>query len=348
MKRQSDREDNGTKRSKGESSIGKYTQGPLDHVFGQHAAFPIQENAQDPVYEYLAGVRREAECTGVFFAPKKATARPPEQERARAIPLGAAFIEGVVSQLVAKKAENGSSEQEIQVSVESDESEQEDEEQNELEDQDGESEDQDGESEDQDGGSEDQEQDEMEDQEQDEMEDQEQDEDQPKDESQGDQSSRHVSQSDDAVSDAQEAEQEDLMQVPQSANAWRTLVFSSPPPKDFFARLEHPTVIKLVVYFTRWLSPSMPASASEWLWQVFVRLDCGLVHTELAIVRDLGLKAKKLRLKHQEQKGSDQEGESKITTEDCSDVRENPGPSETIDRVLAVVGSYYGQRDLLE
>ncbi|KAF5208585.1 putative pre-mRNA-splicing factor [Clavispora lusitaniae] len=325
MKRQSDREDNGTKRSKGESSIGKYTQGPLDHVFGQHAAFPIQENAQDPVYEYLAGVRREAECTGVFFAPKKATARPPEQERARAIPLGAAFIEGVVSQLVAEKAENESFEQEIQVSVESDESEQDDEGQRESEDQDGESEDQDGESEDQ-----------------------EQDEEQPKDESQGDQSSRHVSQCDDAVSDAQDAEQEDLMQVPQSANAWRTLVFSSPPPKDFFARLEHPTVIKLVVYFTRWLSPSMPASASEWLWQVFVRLDCGLVHTELAIVRDLGLKARKLRLKHQEQKGSDKEGESKITTEDCSDVRENPGPSETIDRVLAVVGSYYGQRDLLE
>lgn len=325
MKRQSDREDNGTKRSKGESLIGKYTQGPLDHVFGQHAAFPIQENAQDPVYEYLAGVRREAECTGVFFAPKKATARPPEQERARAIPLGAAFIEGVVSQLVAEKAENGLFEQEIQVSVESDESEQDDEEERELEDQDGELEDQDGE-----------------------LEDQEQDEEQPKNESQGDQSSKLVSQSEDAVSDAQEAEQEDLMQVPQSANAWRTLVFSSPPPKDFFARLEHPTVIKLVVYFTRWLLPSMPSSASEWLWQVFVRLDCGLVHTELAIVRDLGLKAKKLRLKHQEQKGSDQEGESKVTTEDCLDVRENPGPSETIDRVLAVVGSYYGQRDLLE
>lgn len=332
MKRQSDREDNGTKRSKGESLIGKYTQGPLDHVFGQHAAFPIQENAQDPVYEYLAGVRREAECTGVFFAPKKATARPPEQERARAIPLGAAFIEGVVSQLVAEKAENGLPEQEIQVSVESDESEQDDEEQNELEDlEQNELDDQDGELEDQD-----------------ELEDQEQGPVQSKDESQGDQISRHESKSENAVSDLQKTEQEDLMQVPQSANAWRTLVFSSPPPKDFFARLEHPTVIKLVVYFTRWLLPSMPASASEWLWQVFVRLDCGLVHTELAIVRDLGLKAKKLRLKHQEQKGSDQEGESKITTEDCLDVRENPGPSETIDRVLAVVGSYYGQRDLLE
>ena len=304
----------------------------MDHVFGQHAAFPIQENAQDPVYEYLAGVRREAECTGVFFAPKKATARPPEQERARAIPLGAAFIEGVVSQLVAEKAENGLPEQEIQVSVESDESEQDDEEQNELEDlEQNELDDQDGELEDQD-----------------ELEDQEQGPVQSKDESQGDQISRHESKSENAVSDLQKTEQEDLMQVPQSANAWRTLVFSSPPPKDFFARLEHPTVIKLVVYFTRWLLPSMPASASEWLWQVFVRLDCGLVHTELAIVRDLGLKAKKLRLKHQEQKGSDQEGESKITTEDCLDVRENPGPSETIDRVLAVVGSYYGQRDLLE
>lgn len=69
----------------------------------------------------------------------------------------------------------------------------------------------------------------------------------------------------------------------------------------------------------------MPSTAAAWLWRVFVRLDRGLDHTEVALVRELGNKARRLREKAAPERAP-----------------------EMVDRVLAVVGGYYGQRDLLQ
>ncbi|SGZ47347.1 CIC11C00000003383 [Sungouiella intermedia] len=138
--------------------------------------------------------------------------------------------------------------------------------------------------------------------------------------------------------DVEVEEPDDLepqMEVPQSAAAWRSLVFSqSPPPTSFFnTRLEHTTIIKLIVYYTKWLLVSMPATLMEWIFVTFVRLDNGLDHTEMSLVRDLGRKARKLRTKFLEGKS---EGLSIPAVAE-----------ETVDMILAVVGVYYGQRDLL-
>lgn len=130
-------------------------------------------------------------------------------------------------------------------------------------------------------------------------------------------------------------DQEPPVEVPQSAGAWRSLVFSqSPPPMSFFnSTLEHTTIIKLIVYYTKWLLVSMPVTLTEWIFVTFVRLDNGLDHTELSLVRDLGRKARKLRTKFLEGK---------------SEGLNIPAVAEeTVDMILAVVGVYYGQRDLL-
>lgn len=117
--------------------------------------------------------------------------------------------------------------------------------------------------------------------------------------------------------------------IPPSAAKWREAVFSSPPPPQhlFQQSLDHPTVIKLIVYYTRWLLASMPPCVEQWIWATFVRLDNGLDHCEIAIVRDLGRKASKLRLK--------------------AVAAQNSYPT-VYDVILAVVGDYYGQKDLLK
>ncbi|KAM9896489.1 hypothetical protein OXX79_007443 [Metschnikowia pulcherrima] len=123
--------------------------------------------------------------------------------------------------------------------------------------------------------------------------------------------------------------------VPESAGKWRELVFNTPAPSQeyFQSTLEHPTVIKLVVYYTKWLSGSMPENLADWIFATFVRLDNGLDHQELAIVRALGIKAQKLREKLIE--AATQGTEISHVASSC------------VDMVLVVVSHYYRQRDLV-
>ncbi|KAM9911247.1 hypothetical protein OXX69_003697 [Metschnikowia pulcherrima] len=123
--------------------------------------------------------------------------------------------------------------------------------------------------------------------------------------------------------------------VPESAGKWRELVFNTPaPPQEYFqSTLEHPTVIKLVVYYTKWLSGSMPENLADWIFATFVRLDNGLDHQELAIVRALGIKAQKLR--------------EKLIEAAAQGTEISHVASSCVDMVLAVVSHYYRQRDLV-
>lgn len=118
--------------------------------------------------------------------------------------------------------------------------------------------------------------------------------------------------------------------VPTSAALWRTHVFENPPPpiEVFFLLLDHLTVIKMIVYFTKWLSTSTNENVSRWVFLMFLRLDSLLDFDETSIVRELGKKAQKILLKTS---GRDIEPMAKFT----------------IEMVLVIVGEYYGQRDLL-
>lgn len=309
---------NSSKRTKQESC--SYTQGPLDDTFGQHRAFPLDaapltgEDAK--VYEYLRSVRQEAETD----APVHSVARPPHvssMPRVTGSPqLPAEYVQLVISRLEQEKlangqrlAQNGAIEA-GSIIVDAEEIER---------------------------GTE-----------------------------------EALAGAEEAMAGAEEimAGAEEIIgqtypdsrplhensqvsvpqlqtgselpqtvpefpEVPQSAGAWRSFVLSlSPPPIDYFNTvLEHATIIKLIVYYTKWLLVSMPPTLAQWIFVTFVRLDNGLDHTEMALVRDLGRKARKLRTKFIEGKKEGLE---------IPQVAE-----ETVDMILAVVGVYYGQRDLL-
>lgn len=144
----------------------------------------------------------------------------------------------------------------------------------------------------------------------------------------------------------------DNMIIPQSASAWRTFILQNLPPsvEFFYAKLDHPTIIKLIIYFTKWLSINTPESLSKWIFIVFLRLDNLLDYTETSIVRDLGKKARKLadKIHNNEQEERDTEDD---TNKDYVENLANRTPSSiamyTIDMVLVIVGEYYGQKDLL-
>mgnify|MGYP002378942995 CR=1 FL=1 len=117
--------------------------------------------------------------------------------------------------------------------------------------------------------------------------------------------------------------------VPETANEWRKLVMETEPPSiGFFYALDHSTVFKLVIYFSKWLSVSTNENLSRWIWLCFVRIDNLLDASEVSLLRDLAKKAVKLI--------------------DKVHVFENAIASYTIAMVILVVGLYYGQKDMLE
>lgn len=296
-----------------------YTQGPLDETFGQHAAFPVDPD-ESPVYEYLASVRRDAEndrvCHYVLREPLRPDVPSAVGDRPR---LTAAFVKQTLDRLRSEKA----AVKPVQIGID-------------LGDIDV-------------GGVEDScgldkfdeetadlylldehrakrhnHEDKLGDQGQ-----------IPNENGDPGISRSHVTENEELAGATLHLNSETLpspaTELPQSAAKWREWVFKlEPPPQQFFqTELEHPTVIKLIVYYTKWLSASMPATLTQWIFATFVRLDEGLDSTELAIVRDLALKAEKVRQKLE-------------ALEDSSTAR------ECIEMVLAVVSGYYGQRDLVE
>jgi survival of motor neuron protein-interacting protein 1 len=117
--------------------------------------------------------------------------------------------------------------------------------------------------------------------------------------------------------------------IPETANEWRKLVMETMPPSiGFFYALDHSTVFKLVIYFTKWLSVSTNENLSRWIWLCFVRIDNLLDASEVSLLRDLAKKATRLI--------------------DKAHVFENRIASYTIAMVILVVGIYYGQRDMLD
>ncbi|ODV81832.1 uncharacterized protein CANTADRAFT_45225 [Suhomyces tanzawaensis NRRL Y-17324] len=118
--------------------------------------------------------------------------------------------------------------------------------------------------------------------------------------------------------------------VPETANQWRKYVLDTSPPQlaYFYTAIDRPTVFKLVVYFTKWLSLSANANLSQWVWMVLLRIDSSMDASELAVIRDLGKKAGKLC--------------SRANTENT-----DPVARGTLDMIVVVVAHYYGQRDLL-
>lgn len=120
------------------------------------------------------------------------------------------------------------------------------------------------------------------------------------------------------------------LNIPETATAWRHYIINNPPPsiKFFFLHLNRPTIIKLLIYATKWLSANSNENLSKWIFLLFLRLDNLLDHIDCSIVRDLAKKAIKIKMN--------------TNPQDINDVSKY-----TIDMVIVIVGEYYRQRDLL-
>lgn len=300
-----------------------HTQGPLDYDFGQHRAFPEQDS-ELPAWSYLADVRRQAQDDRIchFVESQNVTniATKDFENPEESVSLLKEYIDEIIQKLMQAKQESLTSpvKKEIQISVEeidADELEfssqhQETQEITKFKESQGEEE--------------------IEDfQEEENSEGQETNETDHSISGFSSESSNQRFEVDYQATPDSKLNHKTSPDLPTSAAKWRIMVFGSPPPplEFFFSALEHPTVIKLIVYYTKWLLATMPPSVDQWIFCTFVRLDNGLDHRELAFVRDLGRKARKLRLKS---------------------MAANIPYTHAYDMILAIVGEYYGQRDLLE
>lgn len=127
-----------------------------------------------------------------------------------------------------------------------------------------------------------------------------------------------------------EANTEIPFDIPETATAWRQYIINNPPPsiEFFFLHLNRPTIIKLLIYASKWLSANSNENLSMWIFLLFLRLDSLLDHIDCSIVRDLAKKAIKIK--------------ANTNPQDINDVSKY-----TIDMVIVIVGEYYRQRDLL-
>lgn len=118
--------------------------------------------------------------------------------------------------------------------------------------------------------------------------------------------------------------------LPETAVLWRKYILENEPYpiQTFYTTIDRSTIFKLIVYFTKWLSVSTTSNLSKWIYTVFLRIDNLLDPNECSVIRDLGKKAVKLA--------------PRLTADNSTDVSHY-----TVDMIIAIVGNYYGQRDLL-
>ncbi|QPG77055.1 hypothetical protein FOA43_004453 [Brettanomyces nanus] len=114
--------------------------------------------------------------------------------------------------------------------------------------------------------------------------------------------------------------------LPDTHKEWKYFIFNNKPTFDFVAQIvEENEDIKLVVYFTKWLNTDVDANFEEWLFMVLEALDQFQSASNISVLRGLCKKAKK-QLANQ------------------LDARN----SLIMNRILTIVGCFYGQRDLIE
>ncbi|KAG7665619.1 BRR1 [[Candida] subhashii] len=120
--------------------------------------------------------------------------------------------------------------------------------------------------------------------------------------------------------------------IPKDNNSWRKYMSENEPPgiSYFYNHLDKPTIFKLIIYITKWLSISPKDTLSRWIWKLFIRIDTPLQADECSIMRDLCKKAIKIKTK-----------QNLVANDEIS-----TNSSFTVDMIIVVVSKYYGQLDL--
>lgn len=115
---------------------------------------------------------------------------------------------------------------------------------------------------------------------------------------------------------------------PDTSAEWRALIMGSEPPEHgYFTALTHSSVVKLIVYATKWLSAKTSPNLSLWLFTLLVRLDTPLDYSETAVLREAAKKAIRIYTR--------------------ANLQLDPTTKYTFGYLVAIIGTYYGQQDLL-
>lgn len=123
-------------------------------------------------------------------------------------------------------------------------------------------------------------------------------------------------------------EELDAIDLPQTAKAWKEFIWEVSCERDYVAQIvEEGEHVKLLVYFTKWMSLRVDENFKEWLFGILEAIEEVLPSSELSVLRQLGKKV--LRQYEQSLKLNQSEN------------------LEIYTRILGIIGIFYKQRDLL-
>ncbi|KAG5419726.1 hypothetical protein I9W82_001606 [Candida metapsilosis] len=112
---------------------------------------------------------------------------------------------------------------------------------------------------------------------------------------------------------------------------WKTAFKNSPPDINYFAyALDRKLCFDILAELTKRLSITMKETFGQWIWKLFLKIDNILEASECARMRELAQVAIKLKSKLEE-----------------STTVVNSVAGFTFDMIIVIVGTYYGQYDLL-
>lgn len=110
-----------------------------------------------------------------------------------------------------------------------------------------------------------------------------------------------------------------------TASEWRKCLFTDPPEMAAVMQMDHLTALRLIVYISKWLNRSTNAPLCRWSLALLLRIPETLEAGDISSLRQLGVKAVKLR-------GKETSIEARLAHA-C---------------IISVVGEVFRQRDLLE
>ncbi|SCU84434.1 LADA_0D01662g1_1 [Lachancea dasiensis] len=139
--------------------------------------------------------------------------------------------------------------------------------------------------------------------------------------------------------------------LPSNFNSWHYYITTTEPTNALLRTLSPEQVFRLASYLNQWLGDISKGKhvekLSQWTLFILVYLDGKLPSPEVSVLRDLGKKARSLKLK---KTGLQSNDDTKFlhVPRDMDGPQTLIEPLTALDLVMVVVAFKYGQRDLIE
>ncbi|SCU94268.1 LANO_0E06238g1_1 [Lachancea nothofagi CBS 11611] len=139
--------------------------------------------------------------------------------------------------------------------------------------------------------------------------------------------------------------------LPQNFNAWHYFITRTEPTQNLMLRMSADQIFRLASYLIQWLGDipkgKHAEKLSQWTLYVLLNLENHLPAQEVSVLRDLGKKARQLKLKGIETTPKEEPFYLQVPS-DFSSPQTRIEPLSAIDLTIVVVAVEYGQRDLVD